>query len=157
MVDQIESAVSLSTFNFLFSDPGENFETAEPVEMALPELPTMDIQNEYLAFCDSHTSTKNLRKHLHLDPALQPSHRPLNSDDGSYYEMQHLKAQYQNLEKHLDCLSQTLQSVQDEYGRILIPSDLLLTAVESRPLEGKILDHSKHTHNSDQKTAAYGI
>ena len=114
MVDHIESAVSLSTFNFLFPDAGETLENAAPVEIPLPEFPNINIDNDFLGLCDSSNPTRNRRQDLHVNPLPQPKSRPFDLEYGSYYEMQHLKAQYQNLEKYVECLNQNLQCVQDE-------------------------------------------
>lgn len=115
MVDQITSAVSLSTFDFLFPDVGENIEIAESVNIPLPELPSLSINDEFLGLNSSVSPVRNFNESIPLNPPRQPQHHPLFSVDTSYYEMQHLRAQYQDLERRVDCLNQNLQCVQDEY------------------------------------------
>ena len=61
MIDYIESAVSLSTFNFLFSDGGETLENVVSMEIPLSEFLNINIDNDFLGLCDSSNPIRNRR------------------------------------------------------------------------------------------------
>ena len=61
MINYIEFAISLSIFNFLFSNSGETLENVVSMEIPLSEFLNINIDNDFLGLYDSSNPIRNRR------------------------------------------------------------------------------------------------